>query len=641
MLAIVGRQFCFCFYYICDEMLTESLLTILLKDRSTNENIIWGTNNYSKDGDKFHHNAQIKIDLITGDKEDLIRLRTKKEQREQKKRIRDRAEVFTPSWVCNAQNNLIDNAWFKQENCFNKENGQTWTTTITKIPFENSGNTWQNYVLDKRLEISCGEAPYLVSRYDSVTGEIIEPKNRIGILDRKIRVINENANHNEWFDWIKRAFQSSYGYEWQGDSLLIARKNLFYTFCDYYFEKYNTQPNIEYQKEIAEIISWNIWQMDGLKGVIPNSDGTKYCKTRNWATIDKHKKNILKFVDFIAGESEMKFNAIVGNPPYQEYICKTKLNNSLGKQLFPNFIVNSIRLDVEFVSLITPSRWFAGDAQDGSFIKLRKFVKHNNHFLKIFNYPDATEIFNNVIIKGGVSYWLFDKKYSGKIEFNTRINDDIISEQRNLFEEGLDVIISNAINYEILEKVKSNDFIPITTITKGRDAFGIIGKRDIVEKISKPEKYKNAVALQCMDEEIRWTDENSITKGLDVFNSYKVFISKSAGDPSKDKKVIGKAYPVAPKWACTDSLFPIGCFDNEIEAKNLAKYMATRFLRFMVSILKVSQNVTQAVYKFVPLQNFTSNSDIDWSKSIAEIDMQLYKKYALTSVQIAHIEANL
>jgi len=314
-------------------ILAEPLLAILLKDRSTDENIIWGTNNYSKSESKFHHNAQIKINLITGDNRNIIRLRTKKEQREQKKRVKDKAEVFTPSWVCNAQNNLIDNAWFKQENCFNVGNGrQTWETTIAKIPFENSGKTWQDYVLDKRLEISCGEAPYLVSRYDTVTGKIIKPNDRIGILDRKIRVVNENATENEWYSWIKQAFQSSYGYEWQGDNLLIARENLLYTFCDYYFERYDEQPSVELQKEIAEIISWNIWQMDGLKSVVPNSCVAKsntqylvfggeetreiqcegcfkndmlqhtgiYCKIRDWEAARKHEESIFRFVDLFS-----------------------------------------------------------------------------------------------------------------------------------------------------------------------------------------------------------------------------------------------------------------------------------------------------------------------------------------------------
>lgn len=308
--------------------LDERLLVALLKDRSTGKNILWCTSNYARYGKKFINNAEIKIELITGLNGNIIRPRTKKGEREQKKRIRDKAEVFTPSWVCNAQNNLIDDAWLKLEHCFNVESDRTWITTTARVPFEQSGKTWQDYVLDKRLEISCGEAPYLVSRYDTVTGEIIEPRSRIGILDRKIRVVNENAGDGEWFVWTKRAFQSTYGYEWQGDSLLIARENLLYTFCDYYFERYRRQPGVELQREIAEVISWNIWQMDGLKGVVPDSCITKtdiqfsffgeekieckcegclkndiykhtgiYCKVRDWTAIEHRVKSTIRFVD--------------------------------------------------------------------------------------------------------------------------------------------------------------------------------------------------------------------------------------------------------------------------------------------------------------------------------------------------------
>jgi hypothetical protein len=129
-----------------------------------------------------------------------------------------------------------------------------------------------DYVSELRLEITCGEAPYIISRYDTVTGSIIEPKNRIGLLDRKFRVINENVkNDHEWLECVKKAYQSVYGYEWQGDSLLIARENLLYTFIDYYELRFKTKPSVNILKDISRIISWNFWQMDGLKGVIPLS----------------------------------------------------------------------------------------------------------------------------------------------------------------------------------------------------------------------------------------------------------------------------------------------------------------------------------------------------------------------------------
>lgn len=247
------------------------ILSILLKDRTTKKNIIWATDMYERLGNSYSFKSQITIEQITGRNGQVIRPRIKKSKKEQEQRIKRKAEVFTPSWVCNIQNNLADNSWFQKENVFNKSNGIKWITNKNKILFPD-GKSWIDYVKSLRLEISCGEAPYLVSRYDTVTGNAIPVMNRIGLLDRKIRIVSENTILKEdWIKYVKEAYKSVYGYEWQGDSLLIARENLLYTYIDYYVDKFNEKPQVDDLKEIAEIISWNIFQMDGLKYVIPNS----------------------------------------------------------------------------------------------------------------------------------------------------------------------------------------------------------------------------------------------------------------------------------------------------------------------------------------------------------------------------------
>lgn len=163
-------------------------------------------------------------------------------------------------------------------------------------------------------------------------------------------------------------------------------------------------------------------------------------------------------------------------------------------------------------------------------------------------------------------------------------------------------------------------------MTKGRNAFGIIGKPSVVNAISSSEKTEEACELRCKANEIRYITEDKVTKNIDLFlNKYKVFISKSAGAPNTDRKVIGQPYLGKKRSACTDSLIPIGEFDSIEEAQNLLKYLCTKFLRFMVSIVKSSQNVTQIVYRFVPAQDFTSSSDINWAESIDNLDEQLYK----------------
>lgn len=253
--------------------LDNELLEILLKDRSSKKNILWATDNYSDKGFGYSCTDYITIESIVGYHGNVIKPRTEKSKKEQNDRIRDKAEVFTPSWICNKQNNLVDNAWFETEFVFNIETDKTWNVISDPIVFPTTtGKTWQDYINDVRLEITCGEAPYLVSRYDTVTGEEIEISRRIGLLDRKLRVISENVDSEpEWYSWAKKAFQSTYGFDWQGDNVLLARENLLFTFVDYYENKFDIFPIKEYLKEIATIISWNIWQMDGLKFVIPES----------------------------------------------------------------------------------------------------------------------------------------------------------------------------------------------------------------------------------------------------------------------------------------------------------------------------------------------------------------------------------
>ena len=246
------------------------VLNILLHDNTTKKNIIWATDNYKNKGLGHLPTDEIKPFHLMG-KVRTIRPRIEKSKAEQTKRCKDNAEVFTPSWIVNKQNNLVDNAWFGSENKFNIEKtDNTWEPT-EKVIFSND-KTWIDYVNDVRLEICCGEAPYLVSRYDTVTGEKIENKNRIGLLDRKFRAINENAKDDEeWVEYAIKAIKSIYGYEFQGDNLLIARENVLLDFLDYYLARFDELPEKELLIDIATIISWNIWQMDGIKYVVPFS----------------------------------------------------------------------------------------------------------------------------------------------------------------------------------------------------------------------------------------------------------------------------------------------------------------------------------------------------------------------------------
>ena len=255
------------------------LMDILLQDHTTGQNIKWATDDYSHLGRFYDAKSEIKPIQITGGSTLVIQPRASKTNREQNRRTKNKAEVFTPSWVCNEQNNLIDEAWFGRKEVFNalidsNDASKGWETYKRRIDFPNErGRTWQDYVDERRLEIACGEAPYLVSRYDTVSGKSIPVIERIGLLDRKLRIINENAKDSEsWKKWVIRAYESTYGFEYQGDNVLLARENLLYTYIDNYIERFGERPALRDTKKIATIVSWNIWQMNGITMTAPFSE---------------------------------------------------------------------------------------------------------------------------------------------------------------------------------------------------------------------------------------------------------------------------------------------------------------------------------------------------------------------------------
>lgn len=232
------------------------ILDILLIDRTTTtpkkiNNIIWANDNYQKYGLKqYAPTAQITAELITGAMDDLIKPRALKSNDLKKERTKSKAEVFTPTWIVKKQNDTVDENYMD--------------------------DSLEKYVLRKWLEITCGEAPYMVSRYEMETGELIPIEERVGFVDRKLKRINKDVSDKaEWQRLVELAYQSSYGFEWSGDSLLLARENLLYTYRDYYVDKWHEEPLLSLFLRIANIISYNVFQMDGLKYIIPLSERIK------------------------------------------------------------------------------------------------------------------------------------------------------------------------------------------------------------------------------------------------------------------------------------------------------------------------------------------------------------------------------
>lgn len=666
----------------------EKLLEILLKDRSSKKNIIWATDNYAMRGKGYQEYDHIAVKSITGRNGLVIKPRIKKSKREQQIRIKKKAEVFTPSWICNKQNNELDKIWFERENVFNTESGDSWKTNYKKIIFSDlPEKTWKDYVKQKALEITCGEAPYLASRYDTVSGEWIDIQDRIGALDRKLRVVGENTQtEDEWYEWVVKAYKSTFGYEWQGDSLLIARENLLFTFIDYYFDRFKKQPSNEQLIEIAKILSWNLWQMDGLKHVVPNSckpipkfqlsffeDMEKpdectgcekgnsykhtgiYCKIKNWKT------NRTILFNNIKGRKGMKFDFIIGNPPYQETINKTDAQTQANTTWIYQDFQNAADKISRFSCLIYPfGGWFDSPTRlgglgnrilkDGRTILIRAYEGTSDKRAWYRNDKLPNPVFgNDANLSAGVSIVLRSENIKESFEYSNRIySDDVVkiktSETYYLTPNPLFASINKKLgNKKLISQVK-------------KGIFGI--ESNFVE--NNPEKvsfnindWNNPIQLLTNDKAgsagratLYWTDKPNIVKGNKYLDHYKVLIASAypkksiiSGDPTIEnvKKRINELVEILPpNSAFGRSRMALYMSKSKTECDNFIKYMNTSFF---AGLMLQEPNRSSTIGDIIPIQNYSASSDIDWSKTIDEIDIQLYKKYNLTDKEISFIKS--
>ncbi len=455
------------------------------------------------------------------------------------------------------------------------------------------------------------------------------------IVDNKDKLLDIASKSGEYAVSLYRRLTTELGYSHEDVEDIIysiPTSSIAYEFTRRFYEILNL--NVD---NIAS--GFNAYDLIEVKDENGEVDNTKI---NSLLKQDKTFSEITLKDEIKVGDRKVRFGAIVGNPPYQEIISKSKGNKSLGKQLFPNYIKLSMDITDVYATLITPSKWFTADAQDNSFPKLREYAKRNNHFKKIKTMANGASVFEGTEL-GSVNYFLFEKQYTGNTEF---IHDkEENSAYRPLFEEDMEQIISMNSMVSILNKVRNHEgFDTLMTITKGRNAFGITGK-EATGKTSET-YFDGSYSVRCSYERIRYTKEEEITKNKELANRYKVFMSKANGAAGilgeKDEvAILGKPYIGSNRSVCTDSLIPIGDFSTEQEAINLSKYLLTRFLRFMVGILKSSQNIYQIVYKFVPMQDFTNQSDIDWENTIDEIDEQLFDKYGLSNEEREYIKSSI
>ena len=666
------------------------VLKTLLCDRTTGRNIIWADNEYEALGEGYMGDDEISFEKITGMNSGVVKPRIAKEQEKQSLRTKSRAEVFSPAWLCNQMNNDIDEVWFGRRDVFNAEvvadDGiKTWATANEAIEFPMlKGHGWRAYVEAPQLEITCGEAPFVCSRYDAVTGERIPVAERVGFLDRKLRVVTEKTKTRK--EWVRRALdalRATYGFEYQGDNLLIARINVLETFAEHLCDRWGSDPEQDELEQAAWIVSWNFWQMNGFTDAVPTnkmgaevestlgtfeepepepmqpslfdlfddvfpSETTKkteekeqretvpLCVIYDWRNSEPFEFATLKSE---ATDMEKMFYAVIGNPPYQE----ESKGNQRKTPIYNYFMDESFKVATK-AELITPAR-FLFDAGQTPKEWNRKMLS-DSHFKVMKFEADASSVFSGVEIKGGVAvtYRDADSEFEPIGTFVAwEPMRSVISKVGTACDPSLASLVTGAVPYKYSDEVKSQHPEYAEQMGKSFDLrtnafdklFGKLFFRDKKDDAS----YVAVCGLFNKKRECFWI-KRSYIEVPDNFNGFKVLLSKASGAGAFGEKLASLAI-ASKQVGHTQSFVSMGNFNTEAEADALVKYLKTKFARALLGILKVTQDMTPRVWGLVPQQDFTPGSDIDWSQSVADIDRQLYAKYGLDDTEIEFIESHV
>lgn len=645
----------------------QAVLPLLLADKSTGRNIIWATDPPQALSDTVTDKSEMTPAQLHQLGFEAIQARAGKQADAQQQRTRRRGEVCTPAWVCNKMINALDADWFGREGVFNTEQPQGWQAREGQVEFPASKGKaplWQQYIDSRRLEITCGEAPFLASRYDAATGEMIPVQQRIGILDRKLRVVSETVKEEkEWLYWAKRAVQATYGYEYQGDNLLLARTNLLLTFAEHLQARWQRSSTTQELKSTANIIAWNLWQMDGLKRSIPGgklhpdteqldlfsmfgdaeeSVPSVSCKVKNWRKGGHGTTQ--NFETIQEGSTSMKFDYVIGNPPYQDETLGD--NKGFAPPVYNKFLDASYEI-ADKVEMIHPARFLFNA---GSTPKAWNEKMLNDSHLTVLHYEsDSSKIFANTDIKGGVVITYRDKvKNYGAIE-HFIVFDELRSIARKIGKTDyvpLSKVIYAAESYRFTETMHKENSSVESLLSKGHKydfKSNVLSKLDNIVFFSEMPKdgssYIKILGLDGSKRTEKWIRKDYV-RVPENFGSYKVFISKANGSGAFGE-TLSAPIIAEPGIGHTQTFMSIGKCESEQKAIAITKYVKTKFARAMLGVLKITQDCPAPKWKYVPLQDFTAHSDIDWSKSVAEIDRQLYRKYDLSADEIEFIETHV
>jgi hypothetical protein len=330
-------------------------------------------------------------------------------------------------------------------------------------------------------------------------------------------------------------------------------------------------------------------------------------------------------------DNDMKFNAIVGNPPYQ--VTAESGNRSL--PVYNHFIQISKNINPDFISLVVPSRWMSGGL---GLTEFRQSMLEDKRLNRMTDYPDSNQIFPGVEVKGGICYFLWNRKHDGKCEVTTIRGENVYGPVKRQLDK-FDILVRDGLSVVILDKILEVDEESIISILSVDKEFGWTSNFDAFEK-NKVDGYVPLHYITKGNRQTGWINRTDITKSTHLIDTYKVLIPKAGSDGGKriPDIVLGKPLIAENPSVCTQS-YLFFFVNSKEESIAIERYLKSKFLRFLVSLRKMTQDATRSTYTWVPLQDFTENSEINWSKSITEIDQQLYKKYQLNEEEIAFIES--
>ena len=328
-------------------------------------------------------------------------------------------------------------------------------------------------------------------------------------------------------------------------------------------------------------------------------------------------------------DDNMKFNAIVGNPPYQ--VMDGGGAGTSAIPVYNKFVGIAKRMQPQYLSMIMPAKWYTGGKGLDDF---RNDMLHDKHISYLADFADSRDCFTTVDIAGGICYFLWDKKYIGPCSFISVNKNQRSSDVRYL--DAQESFVRNSESVAIIQKVKADKFF--SSIVYSRNPFSITNA-DLTTQIA-----FNAAISVFSSKGIFYVTSNTIRSNKELIGKWKVIVSKTAaehaGQADKEgrKRILSRIEVLGPNEVCSESYLLVKiCLDKK-EAENVVAYLRTRFVRFLLSTILLTQNIAKDKFAYIPVQNFTGNSDIDWSASISEIDQQLYAKYHLTDEEIAFIK---